>query len=163
MRRILRVALLVVVGAVAVVLAVSAIAQWIPEGEAPAGQPLLSRGERVTVDVRNSGGVDGMARAATVHLRAAGFDVVNVGNGENFDQDSTVVVDRVGSPRKARAVAEALGVDAVTSEPDADLFVDVTVRLGSAWTAPVPEVEADAEPAGNGVMGWFRRLVGRWR
>ena len=161
MRRILRAALLAVVGAAAILLAVSAIAQFIPDEEASSDRPLLTRDERVTVQVLNSGGVDGMARAATVHLRAAGFDVVDVGNGDSFDQDSTVVLDRVGQPRKARAVAEALGVGAVTSEPDAELFLDVTVLLGSDWAAPAPEAESEA--AGDGLLDWFRRLVGRWR
>ena len=160
MQRTLKAALFVVVGGGAVVLALSAIGQWAPDDTAPADQPLMSRGaERVTVDVLNAGGVDGMGKVATDHLRAAGFDVVKLGNASNFDQDSTVVIDRVGSLQKAAAVAEALGVRSVTSEPDANLFVDVTVRLGSDWATPT--AEAEDEPAADGLLGWLRRVTGQ--
>ncbi|MCY4574437.1 MAG: LytR C-terminal domain-containing protein [Gemmatimonadetes bacterium] len=160
MQRTLKAALFVVVGGGAVVLALSAIGQWIPDDTAPEGQPLLSRGaERITVDVLNAGGVDGMAKVATDHLRAAGFDVVKLGNASNFDQDSTVVIDRVGSLQKAAAVAEALGVRSVSSERDANLFVDVTVRLGSDWTTPAAEV--GDEPEEDGLLNWLRRVTGQ--
>ena len=160
MQRTLKAALYVVVGGGAVVLALSAIGQWIPDDTAPEGQPLLSRGaERITVDVLNAGGVDGMAKVATDHLRAAGFDVVKLGNASNFDQDSTVVIDRVGSLQKAAAVAEALGVRSVSSERDANLFVDVTVRLGSDWTTPAAKV--GDEPEEDGLLDWLRRVTGQ--
>lgn len=160
MQRTLKAALFVVVGGGAVVLALSAIGQWIPDDTAPEGQPLLSRGaDRITVDVLNAGGVDGMAKVATDHLRAAGFDVVKLGNASNFDQDSTVVIDRVGSLQKAAAVAEALGVRSVSSERDANLFVDVTVRLGSDWTTPAAEV--GDEPEEDGLLDWLRRVTGQ--
>ncbi len=159
MQRTLKAALFVVVGGGVVVLALSAIGQWVPDDTAPAGQALLSRGaERVTVDVLNAGGVDGMARVATDHLREAGFDVVSVGNASSFDQDSTTVIDRAGSLQKAAAVADALGVRAVVSEPDANLFVDVTVRLGSDWEAPVEK--SVEEPDEEGLLGWLRRMTG---
>lgn len=158
MRRTVRTALLVVVGAGAVVLVVSAIGQFVPEDTAPADQPLLSpRAERVTVDVLNAGGVTGMARVATDHLRGAGFDVVSMGNADTFDQDSTVVIDRIGNLPKAAAVADALGVRSVTSEPDPNLFVDVTVRLGAEWSAP----ERGVETSSGGVLDWLRQWVAR--
>ena len=147
-----------VVGAGAVVLVVSAIGQFVPEDTAPADQPLLSpRAERVTVDVLNAGGVTGMARVATDHLRGAGFDVVSMGNADTFDQDSTVVIDRIGNLPKAAAVADALGVRSVTSEPDPNLFVDVTVRLGAEWSAP----ERGVETSSGGVLDWLRQWVAR--
>lgn len=146
------------VGAGAVVLVVSAIGQFVPEDTAPADQPLLSRSaERVTVDVLNAGGVTGMARVATDHLRGAGFDVVSMGNADTFDQDSTVVIDRIGNLPKAAAVAEALGVRSVTSEPAPNLFVDVTVRLGAEWSAP----ERGVETSSGGVLDWLRQWVAR--
>lgn len=158
MRRTVRTALLVVVGAGAVVLVVSAIGQFVPEDSAPADQPLLSpSAERVTVDVLNAGGVTGMARVATDHLRGAGFDVVSMGNADTFDQDSTVVIDRIGNLPKAAAVADALGVRSVTSEPDPNLFVDVTVRLGAEWSAP----ERGVETSSGGVLDWLRQWVAR--
>ena len=158
MKRTLKAAIFVVAGGGVAVLALSAIGQWVPDDTAPAGQALLSRGaERVTVDVLNAGGVDGMARVATDHLRETGFDVVSVGNASSFDQDSTIVIDRAGSLQKAAAVADALGVRSVVSEPDPNLFVDVTVRLGSDWEAPAEK--SVEEPDEEGLLGWLRRMT----
>ena len=133
----------------------SAIWQWLPEERAPADEPAMSPAEdRVTVDVRNAGGVAGMARDATDRLRGAGFDVVGIGNAGQFGLESSVVVDRVGKLETAAAVAEALGIDSVTSDPDPNLFVDVTVRLGSDWIAPQGPVDG----TGNRLVEWLRRL-----
>ena len=89
--------------------------------------------ERVRVEVLNAGGVAGQARAATERLREIGFDVVSFGNAGTFDREVSTVVDRVGRPELASAVARVLGVDAVLSEPNPNLFVDVTVLLGKDW------------------------------
>lgn len=148
-----RTALLVVLGAGVVVLLGSALMQWVPgETSSPAAAP----GEdRVTVDVRNAGGVSGMARAATDHLRSAGFDVVSTGNADRMDSDSSVVIDRTGNLRVAAEVAEALGIGTVVTRPDSNLFVDVTVELGSEWRA------ARAEEVGRrSLLDWFRDLAG---
>jgi len=42
----------------------------------------------------------------------------------------------------------------VTSQPDSNLFVDVTVRLGSDWSTP----EADEEAAWVPLIDWLRTL-----
>lgn len=63
-----------------------------------------------------------------------GFDVVSFGNAGTFDRDSTSVLDRVGRPELAHAVAAVLGVSQVASNPDPNLFVDVTVLLGRDWS-----------------------------
>lgn len=104
---------------------------------------------RVRVEVENGGGISGMAWGATKQLRERGFDVVEYGNASSFDQERpSVVIDRVGAPELARAVAEALGIDNVLSEPDANLFVDVSVVLGADWTAEAPQVTAEASGGG---------------
>jgi len=155
MRGILRATLFLVVAAVGIVLVGSAVVQWIPEDRAPQDYSLLTLGEnRVTVDVRNAAGVEGLARSATDHLRGAGFDVVSLGNARTFGSDTTVVIDRVGETSKAAAVASALGVVRVVSQPDSNLFVDVTVRLGSDWSAPQVEDEAVWAP----LVDWLRTL-----
>lgn len=107
-------------------------------------------GPRVRVEVLNGGGVSGMARAATEHLRETGFDVVEFGNAASWDIERSSVVDRVGRPDAARAVAEALGIDSVLSEPDPNLYVDVTVVLGVGWSpesATAAGDEARSRPA----------------
>ena len=133
--------LLIATGAAALLI-VSALGQWVPGEEMSPAPPRTVPEERITVDVRNAGGVNGMARRATNHLRDAGFDVVHTGNAEAFGQDSTVVIDRVGELERARAVARALGVGRVVSDPNPGLFADVTVRLGPEWLPPaLPEGE----------------------
>ncbi|MDE2762797.1 MAG: LytR C-terminal domain-containing protein [Gemmatimonadota bacterium] len=155
-RRLVGSGLLLVVMAGVVLLLGSALGQWIPGDAAPHGRAVLSPGtERVTVEVRNAGGVAGMARAATDRLRHAGFDVVTVGNATNFDQEGSVVIDRIGEPETALVVAGALGIDSVKSEPDPGLYVDVTVRLGSGWAAP-----RENGPAGETLPPAWPRGVG---
>ena len=156
MRGIPRAALLVLVAGAGVVVLGSGLAQWIPEDRAPGNTSLLSLGEnRITVDVRNAAGVDGLARTATDHLRGAGFDVVSLGNARTFGSDTTVVIDRVGDAFRAATVARALGVARVVSQPDSNLFVDVTVRLGSDWSAPA---QVGDDPAWRPLVDWLRNL-----
>ena len=88
-----------------------------------------------------------MARLATDHLRDRGFDVVYFGNAEDFGQDSTIVLDRAARPQAAAAVGRALGTDWVESQPDANLYLDVTVLLGSGWLPDVPVDEGEGEEA----------------
>ncbi len=114
-------------------------------------------GSRVRVEVLNGGGVAGMARSATEHLRDAGFDVVDFGNADTFDEGRpSSVVDRSGRIDAARAVAETLGIDSVHSEPDPNLYVDVTVVLGRGWS---PESATSAEDEPRGRPAWDPR---RW-
>jgi hypothetical protein len=106
-------------------------------GEEPSVAPAVWSGDRVRVEVLNGGGVTGMARTATEVLRHSGFDVVFFGNAERFDPDQpSMVVDRVGRVDLAQAVAASLGIDNVQSDPDPNLFVDVTVVLGRSWVEP---------------------------
>ena len=122
----------------------SGVAQWFTASRGTAIVATPDSLGRVRVEVRNAGGRGGMARAATDRLRDLGFDVVYFGNADHFDQDSTVVVDRVGDVEKARAVADALGAHRVVSEPDSNLYLDVTVVLGQEWEPGViPEPETD--------------------
>lgn len=99
--------------------------------------PVVWTGGRVRIEVFNGGGVTGMAGAATDVLRESGFDVVTFGNAPSFDPTRrSEVVDRVGRADVAHAVAGVLGIDNVQSDPDPNLFVDVTVVLGREWSAP---------------------------
>jgi hypothetical protein len=123
-------------GLVGVVALAGAAAYASSRGEAVTGPSIRNAappGERVRVEVLNAGGVSGQARAATLRLRDIGFDVVTFGNARSFDRDSSAVVDRVGRPDLARAIADALGIGEVVSDPDPNLFVDVTVLLGREW------------------------------
>ena len=103
--------------------------------EAPAAQRPTGR---VRVEVLNASGRSGLARQATEVLRDRGFDVVEFGNAQGFGPDSSLVLDRVGNVDLARQVADAIGIRHVRSQPNADLYLDVTVVLGRDWTPPRP-------------------------
>lgn len=134
----------------------SALSQWWSTPMAVADAVVRARPPgRVRVEVLNGAGRAGMAGAATGALRDQGFDVVYFGNANAFDREQSVVLDRVGRLEHARAVADALGILRVSSEPDTNLYLDVTVVLGEDWALPV-EPEVVPEPA------WWdpRRLFG---
>jgi hypothetical protein len=126
------------------------------EGAAPRYVPR----ERVRVEVLNAGGVAGLAREVMNLLREDGFDVVQFGNAGSFDRDSTVVIDRVGREEMAEGVANALGIRNVLSEPDPNLFVDVTVLLGRDWADRAGRGDSFAAPPERAPWdprGWLGR------
>ncbi len=124
----------------------SAITQWLTVAPGSGERPLPQIGERVRVEVLNAGGEQGVARIATDELRSLGFDVVYFGNAETFDAAMSVVVDRVGRLEAARAVASALGIGNVRSEPDTSLYLDTTVRLGRDWVPLSRRTVPEGEP-----------------
>lgn len=128
------------------------------EPELPSASEFLEG--RVRVEVVNTGGVAGVAAAATDSLRDHGFDVVYFGNAETYSDEPSVVLDRVGDLDTARSVAEVLGIPTFRSEMDSTLLVDVTVRLGPEW----PDPGTVAEAAGTHQAWWDpRRLLPRGR
>lgn len=147
MGRLIRALILVAVLVGLGVLAGSALSQWwevpaastvdaVRASAADAVRAITAPRERVRVEVLNAAGLPKLARTATDAIRDVGFDVVYFGNAGSFDRESSVVLDRVGDVAAARAVADALGIRSVRSEPDSNLFVDVSVLLGKAWTLP---------------------------
>jgi hypothetical protein len=139
----------------------SAISQW--TGGAPLVGGVPGSGgarERIRVEVLNGGGHAGAAGEATDQLRDLGFDVVFFGNAGTFDRDSSVVLDRTGHLEAARGVADALGIRNVRSEPDSNLYLDVSVVLGREWVPPPPvsaeEAVAKARPWWD-PRGWVSR------
>ena len=97
-----------------------------------ATRDFLERGRAPRVEVLNGARRSGFARAATDQLRAAGFDVVFFGNART-PTDTSYVLDRTGRPDVARAVAERLGIQRVSTRVDTTLFLETTVVLGKDW------------------------------
>jgi hypothetical protein len=112
-------------------------------------------GRRIRVEVLNGAGVNRLAKQATDRLRELEFDVVYYGNAEGFDRDSTVAIARLDDVEPARRVADALGIHEVVSRPDANLYLDVTVILGTDW---VEGAAAPEEPSLSPVLIWWGRL-----
>src|SRR5262245_39006980 len=92
--------------------------------------PGIDSGKRV--EVLNGSGRSGLARQATERLRAAGFDVVFLGNAPRGEKTS-IVLDRVGKHELAEQVADALGLEKVETRRDSTRLVEVTVILGNDW------------------------------
>jgi len=92
-------------------------------------------GSVIQVEVRNGAGIDHLAARATEYLRDRGFDVVEVGNYESFQQEQSVVIDRVGDPEAARKVAEALGLPPgrVRQEVRRQYYLDASVIIGDDY------------------------------
>jgi hypothetical protein len=84
----------------------------------------------VVVEVRNGCGVSGLGERVAGYLRDGGFDVIFVGNAEDFEYAETMVVDRSGERAKAREVARHLGGIPVVQQISSGTFVDVTVVIG---------------------------------
>lgn len=129
-----------VAGAALAAVALAALAAWLlargPHLAAPrAARPIPGEGGRVVVEVLNTTGVLGLARAATHRLRDGGLDVVAFGSDTGAALDSTQVLVRRGPPRAGERVLDVLGVGSVRVLPGPDRLVDVTVRLGRDFAA----------------------------
>ena len=66
----------------------------------------------------------------------------------------------MGNSEWARRVADELGIRRIRTEPDTNLYLDVTVVLGMEWEPPtVPEMER----ASDGGRWWDPRRLFRKR
>lgn len=102
----------------------------VAEQSAPAAE------ERVTVEVLNACGVNGLANEVTQYLRDNNFDVVNVGNYSTYNLDRTLVFDRVSmSSKYAKRVASVLNVQEsqVVPELEDSMQLMVTVIIGKDY------------------------------
>ena len=155
-RRVVVVVVVVLVAGAAIAWAVSQLSSG-PAGVGRRQSSVAGVDGRVRVEVLNAGGVSGLAGSATDALRDGGFDVVYFGNATSFDRDSSVVLDRVGTIEAAQGVADVLGIRNVRSEPDSNLYLDVSVLLGRDWQPPEEaQVEDDQPPrAWWDPRGWF--------
>jgi hypothetical protein len=92
--------------------------------------PKLPDGKPIRVEVLNGSGVPRAGVVVAEQLRDRGFDVVDIRNADRSDYERTIVLDRVGEPGWARAVAERLGTGEPVRQRNDDLLLEVTVILG---------------------------------
>ena len=90
-------------------------------------------GLRIRVRVLNVGGVPGLARRATNHLREYGFDVVDFGSGRSDGETRTRISNHTSHADWPLRVQRALGVGVIGTDPDTSRYVDLTVYLGRDW------------------------------
>ena len=90
---------------------------------------------RIRVEVLNGAGTRGLARRATLALRAAGFDVVASGNAPERT-DSSIVLVRSGQVAWGELAAQALNGARVELRPDTSRYLDLTIIVGTRWRPP---------------------------
>ncbi len=105
---------------------------YILKGPAPflTRPPRLPDGNAIRVQVLNGSDVRKAGLSLAEELRRKGFDVVEIGNAPDR-HDSTLVIDRIGEPKWAAAVAKRMGIRETVRERDPELLVEVTVILGA--------------------------------
>ena len=89
----------------------------------------------VQLEVLNGCGVSGVADNFTDYLRAANFDVVNIGNYRSFDVDYSLLIDRTGKIENAFEIASALGIkkNNIIQQINKEYFLDVTLVIGKDY------------------------------
>jgi len=112
--------------------------------ERPASDTSDLVGQIIQVEVRNGAGVDHLAERTTQYLRDEGFDVVDVGNYSSFDQEHSMVIDRIGNMDAAHTVAEALGIpsERVRQNIKPQYYLDASVIIGRDYDQLRPFQEA---------------------
>ncbi len=102
-------------------------------------------GEIIQVEVRNGCGIAGLAGRTTMYLRRHGFDVVEVGDHTSFDEERSMVIDRVGDLESATKVANVLGIpeDRIRQEIRPDYFLDASVVIGKDYESLRPFVDEE--------------------
>lgn len=96
-------------------------------------------GDPITAQVLNGCGESGLALEVTRYLRAAGVDVVEMGNGPHFHYESTKIVAMTEDTAPAERVRQILGFGEVISAPDPSLLLQVSVILGTDAVPFPPE------------------------
>ena len=89
----------------------------------------------VQLEVLNGCGVNGVADNFTDYLRAANFDVVNIGNYRSFEVDFSLVIDRTGNIKNAFEISSKLGIEKnnIIQQVNKEYFLDVTLVIGKDY------------------------------
>jgi hypothetical protein len=98
----------------------------------PVSSAALSSKSVIQIDVLNGCGVSGTGQKLTGFLRAAGYDVVDMGNYKTFDVKQSLVIDRSGNAELAKKIASDLGIAQtnVIQQISPEYFVTASVVLG---------------------------------
>jgi hypothetical protein len=98
-------------------------------------QPNLS----IQINILNATGENRIGARFRDYLKTKGFDVVDMGNYK-AEVEKTMVLDVIGDIRKAKRVADAIGVSQrnVVQQLDKTKYIDATVIIGKDYTELKP-------------------------
>lgn len=82
------------------------------------------------VEVQNGSGIRRAGERVSDFLSENGFDVLFVGNADDFDYAETIVIDCIGDISKARGVATLLNCKNVIRQVEVKPLVEVRVIVG---------------------------------
>jgi len=96
--------------------------------------------QKPQIEVLNGCGVAGIAKNTVIYLRKVDFDVVYMGNYQNFNLAKSIVIDRAGNREIALKIAESLGIsaDQVKTEIDKSKQLAASVILGNDYKSLTP-------------------------
>lgn len=94
--------------------------------------------EMATIEVLNGAAQAGIAQKTADYLKAAGFNVVSVGNAERYNYDTTIIYDYSGHYYTTRWLSETFKVPAqgIVALRDPNSTVDVRLIVGGDFTLP---------------------------
>jgi hypothetical protein len=85
----------------------------------------------IDVQVLNGAGLPKLAAAVRDKLQPnPRVDVVETGNADRYNYETTQIIDRKDNPKSADHVRKLLGTGSIQSDPSEQLLVDVTVIVG---------------------------------
>ncbi len=89
-------------------------------------------GKRIQVSVLNASSVQGSAMKMTEHLRSLGYDVVEIGNYDKNNVDSSFVIVWANDTVAAKKITKAAGIfkTKFISKRNSKTLVDFSVILG---------------------------------
>jgi LCP family protein required for cell wall assembly len=103
--------------------------------------PQLTVAEGARVALYNGTPVFGLAASTQSHLSQFNINVVEIGNADSSDYNSTQIIDYGTHPSTTRYLAQILDIPPlnISSSTEAPTSYDVLVILGNDWQVPVNE------------------------
>lgn len=98
--------------------------------------------EVVEIRILNGAGIPGLAGSIRNKLQKTSYiDVVEVGNADHFDYDTSVIIDHSNNPQSAQRIKNLLETGKLKFNTSKQLMVDVTLIIGADLQAFVSEKE----------------------
>ena len=101
----------------------------------------------IQIGILNGCGAPGIGQTVTDFTRGLGYDVVEMKNYKNFNQEESLVIDRSGKLDAARELAARLGIQPtnVVQEISRDYFVTASIVIGKDYRRLRPWIQQPKE------------------